>query len=121
MIIKYFGKTVKDEDGPSEGEDAGKIQFINLVEPLLFIVARSKENGSKLTGLALMAIVNMCNYSEDIKDIFIQKNGFQIIINLLESKDDNIMINTLKLVMTLINQKGSESNNGRDLAEENDN
>ena len=25
MIIKYFGKTVKDEDGPAEGEDAGKI------------------------------------------------------------------------------------------------
>ena len=50
-----------------------------MVEPLVQVVSRSKENGvamHKLTALSIMAILNMCNYSEDIKDIFLQKNGF---------------------------------------------
>jgi len=49
-----------------------------------------------------MAIVNMCNFSEDIKDIFLMKNGHQHIMNLLENKDDEIILNTLRLIMTLI-------------------
>lgn len=49
-----------------------------------------------------MAIVNMCNFSEDIKDIFLQKNGFNIINSLLDCKDEEILLNTLKLIMTLI-------------------
>ena len=67
-VIKFFGKSKKggDDDG-----DVGKIEFINLVEPLAEIVSRSKENGAKLTALSVMAIVNMCNFSEDIKDIFL--------------------------------------------------
>jgi hypothetical protein len=68
-IIKFFGKSRKD-DGADEG-DAGKIEFITLVEPLTSIITRSKENGARLTALSVMAIVNMCTFSEDIKDIFL--------------------------------------------------
>ena len=64
MIIKFFGKGGNDEDD-------GKINYINLIEPLITILSRSKENGSKLTGLSVMAIVNMCNFVDDFKDIFI--------------------------------------------------
>lgn len=49
----------------------GKIEFINLVEPLAALLSRAHENGVRLTALSLMAIVNMCNFSEDIKDIFL--------------------------------------------------
>ena len=74
MIIKFFGKKKKDDGG---GDDekmmASKIEFITLIEPLVSIVSRPKDNGFKLTGLAVMAIVNLCDFSEDIKDIFLQK------------------------------------------------
>ena len=56
-----------------------------------------------------MAIVNMCNFSEDIKDIFLSKNGSAVINDLLESKDDEILLNILKLIMSLITQKPSET------------
>lgn len=83
MIIKYFGKKKDKEPGSSGGpasgqdggDDGGKIEFINMVEPLINIINRSRENGTKLTALSLMAIINMSNFSEDIKDIFLQKNG----------------------------------------------
>ena len=69
-----------------------------------------------------MALVNMCNFSEDIKDIFLSKNGSAIINDLLESKDEEILLNILKLIMTLITQKPSETSQiGRTLAEENEN
>lgn len=74
MIIKFFGKKKKDDAaGPASGQDGDdslKIEFITLVEPLVAIVSRPKENGVKLTALSIMSIVNMCNFSEDIKDIF---------------------------------------------------
>jgi len=73
MIIKYFGKNESKDAGAGEGEgDAdGKIEFINLVEPLVQIITKIKESGQKLTALSVMALVNMCNFSEDIKDIFL--------------------------------------------------
>ena len=67
MIIRFFGKQGDD----AEGEARSKIEFITLVEPLIHIVQRPKDNGYKLTGLAVMAICNMLNFSEDIKDIFL--------------------------------------------------
>lgn len=109
MVIRFFGKSKKKDDGGAEANDAGKIEFINMVEPLVNIVSRSKENGDKLTALSLMAIVNMCNFSEDIKDIFLQKNGFLIIIELINSKDEDIVLNTLRLVMTLIAAKQGDT------------
>jgi hypothetical protein len=42
MIIKYFGKHESKDAGGGEGEgDAdGKIEFINLVEPLVQIITK---------------------------------------------------------------------------------
>jgi hypothetical protein len=125
MIIKYFGNKKKDKDQQSQaadgGEDGRKIEFIKLVEPFIQIMSRYKENGVKLTALCIMAVVNMCNYSEDVKDMFIQKNGFHIIYELLESKDEDVLLNTLKLVMTLITKKAGDTTQiGRDLADAND-
>jgi len=118
-IIKFFGK-----DGQSEGDVAdGKIEFINLVEPLATLLSRAHENGVRLTALSLMAIVNMCNFSEDIKDIFLQKNGFLIIVELLNSKDEEILVNCLRLIITLIaaNKSGELNQLGRVFADKNDN
>ena len=69
MIIKYFGK----QDEEDKGEARSKIEFITLVEPLIDIVQRPKDNGYRLTGLAVMSICNMLNFSDDIKDIFMMK------------------------------------------------
>jgi len=68
-----------------------------------------------------MAIVNMCTYSEDIKAIFLRQSGLAIINELLESKDEDILLNNLRLIMTLITQKKSEfSHIGKTLAEDSD-
>ena len=101
----------------------GKIEFINLVEPLATLLSRAHENGVRLTALSLMAIVNMCNFSEDIKDIFLQKNGFLIIVELLNSKDEEILVNCLRLIITLIaaNKSGELNQLGRVFADKNDN
>ena len=73
MIIKLFGPSKGDEE---KDINEIKIEFINLVEPLVAIVKRSQDHGKKMTSLAIMAIVNMCNFTADIKDIFMQKGGF---------------------------------------------
>lgn len=121
MIIKYFGKRKDAKDGAQDiEEDAKKIEFITLVEPLVKIMSRYKESGVKLTALSIMAIVNMCNFSEDVKEMFLTK-GYHIIMELLESKDEDVVVNTLKLIMTLITKKpGDTTQMGRDLAEKKD-
>lgn len=115
MIIIFFGKkkennAVAKPDGPQadKDDDGGKIEFINLVEPLITIINRVDDYGTKLCALSIMALVNMCNYSEDIKDIFLMKNGISIIYGLLDSKNEDILLNNLRLIMTLISQKKSE-------------
>ena len=52
-----------------------------------------------------MSIVNMCDFSDDIKDIFLQRNGIAIIKELMESKDEDILLGALRLIMTLIAPK----------------
>lgn len=127
MIIKYFGggkKKGTDANAPTDiEENAVKIEFINLVEPLIKIMSRYKESGVKLTALSIMAVVNMCNFSEDVKEMFLNTlNGYHIITELLESKDEDVVLNTLKLIMTLITKKQGESTQiGRDIAEKKDN
>jgi hypothetical protein len=123
MIIKYFGGKKKGSDAANAAQDieenAVKIEFINLVEPLIKIMSRFKESGVKLTALSIMAIVNMCNFSEDVKEMFLNTlNGYHIVCELLESKDEDVVLNTLKLIMTLITKKpGDTTQIGRDLAE----
>jgi hypothetical protein len=54
--------------GAKKEEESTKIEFINLVEPLIMTMRESNFN---LASLSASALVNLCNYSEDIKDIFI--------------------------------------------------
>lgn len=51
-----------------KADENSKIEFINLVEPLIITMKNANFN---LTSLAASALVNLCNYSDDIKDIFI--------------------------------------------------
>ena len=78
------------------------MQYINMVEPLAICITKNKQNGSKITVLAIMSIINMCNFTEDIKSIFLQKNGLNLIIELLDSKDDGLLLNTLRLLLVII-------------------
>ena len=59
-----------------------------LIEPIISIISRAKENGQKLTTLAIMAIVNMCNYIDRFKDIYITKSGLMLCMEMLRSKDE---------------------------------
>jgi len=85
QIIKIFGEKRKGgikghtAGGPTPGRDGAtaggpkedenyKIEFISLVEALLKTMKNSNFN---LTSLAASALVNLCNYSDDIKEIFI--------------------------------------------------
>jgi hypothetical protein len=66
------GATPRDsgtlKGGSSRHDESAKIEFINLVDPLIRTMKNSNFN---LAGLSASALVNLCNYSEDIKDIFI--------------------------------------------------
>ena len=81
----------------------------------------SKKLSARLIALATIAIVNMCNESEDIKDIFLKKDGFNMIMNLMESKDEDVLLNSLRLVLTLIaTSDGDTAKIGTIIAEKND-
>lgn len=54
--------------GGKKPDESSKIEFINLVEPLITTMKSSNFN---LASLAASALVNLCNYSDDIKEIFI--------------------------------------------------
>lgn len=122
MIIKHFGRKniqaqrgetphqTPGKVGPERSDDKNnKIDFNALVDPLIKIIKRSQDNGVKLTSYSIMAIINLCNYGDNVKEIFLSKNGFQIIMQLFNSKDEEVLINTLKLVTTLIAQKQHQS------------
>lgn len=66
-IIKYFNglEWQEYESDEDEEEDPG---FNILVEPLTSIISRSKENGSRLTSLSIMSIVNMCKIKSRVID-----------------------------------------------------
>ena len=121
MIIKYFGKLKAKEEGQPDPDGDAKIEFMTLIEPLVLVISRPEDNGPKLTGLALMSIVNMCNFSEDIIDIYLQLDGHFHIMNLLENKDDEIILNTMRLIMTLIKKNtGDEAARGKYMVDFND-
>jgi hypothetical protein len=67
---KTLGETPGAPLGGPKADENSKIEFINLVEPLIRTMKNANFN---LASLAASALVNLCNYSDDIKDIFIQK------------------------------------------------
>eukprot|EP00347_Sterkiella_histriomuscorum_P016136 403354352 len=103
--------------GPSgkKADESHKIEFINLVEPLI----NTMKNGNyNLASLSAQALVNLCNYSDDIKDIFIQKQGLNAILEYLTCKEEDTLQNVLKLLQALINKSETI---GKQICEENNN
>ena len=125
QIIKIFAEKKKKEGGTA-GETAGgaggkkmdessKIEFINLVEPL---IKTMKRNNYNLAALAASALVNLFNYSEDIKDMFIQQQGLNAILEYLTCKEEETLLNILRLLFALITNSEPI---GKLVAEENSN
>jgi hypothetical protein len=85
--------------GAKKEEESTKIEFINLVEPL---IKTMRESNFNLASLSASALVNLCNYSEDIKDIFIQMNGLIAILEYLKCKEEDTLHNVLRLFLALI-------------------
>jgi hypothetical protein len=61
-----------------------------------------KTSNFNLASLSASALVNLCNYSEDIKDIFIQQNGLSAILEYLTCKEEECLLNILRLLLALI-------------------
>ncbi|CDW74435.1 arm repeat protein [Stylonychia lemnae] len=103
--------------GPSmkKADESSKIEFINLVEPLINTMKTGNYN---LASLSTQALVNLCNYSDDIKDIFIQKQGLNAILEYLTCKEEDTLLNILKLLQALINKSETI---GKQISEENNN
>jgi len=80
-------------------DESQKIEFINLVEPLILTMKTANFN---LTSLAASALVNLFNYSDDIKEIFIQKQGLNAILEYLTCKEEDTLLNVLRLLLALI-------------------
>lgn len=72
---------------------------MKLVEPLIQI---AKSDNLKLVALGISALVNLCNFSEDIKGIFFMKSGLLFILEMLRSKREDILTNVIRLILTLI-------------------
>lgn len=75
-----------------------------MVEPLLIAASA---NVHELRVLAVSALVNCCNHSEDIREMFYQKQGDKFLVDMLTSTNDDIyLVCLLKLILTFT--KGSE-------------
>lgn len=61
-----------------------------------------KSDNLELAALATSALVNLCNYSPDIKQIFFTKNGLDLILEYLETKKELILMNVLRLIQVFI-------------------
>ena len=71
------------------------MEFVKLVEPLMQTM---KSDNNELAALATSALVNLCNYSPDIKQIFFTKKGLNVILEQLLQKKEMILVNILRLI-----------------------
>ena len=111
QIIKLFEHSGDgDGSGPAGGKEKSvnrgeddKVEFVQLVEPLMQTM---KSDNQELAALATSALVNLCNYSPDIKQIFETKDGLTLILEFLKSNKEMILLNVLRLIQIFI--AGSE-------------
>ena len=75
-------------DPKRQEEESSKIEFINLVDPLIQTMKNSNYN---LASLSASALVNLCYYSTDIKDIFFQHKGLSAILEYLTCKEEDTL------------------------------
>ena len=61
-----------------------------------------KSDNQELAALATSALVNLCSYSPDIKQIFVTKDGLGVILEYLHSKKEIILLNVLRLIQVFI-------------------
>ena len=61
-----------------------------------------KSDNQELAALAASALVNLCNYSPDIKEIFFQKGGLNVLLEYLTCKREIILLNVLRLIQVFI-------------------
>jgi hypothetical protein len=61
-----------------------------------------KSDNQELAALATSALVNLCSYSPDIKQIFLTKKGLLVILEYLNSKKEIILLNVLRLIQVFI-------------------
>ena len=117
------GDKGKDGDGGGKkalkmnrGED-DKVEFVKLVEPLMQTM---KSDNQELAALATSALVNLCNYSPDIKQIFLTKDGLNVILEYLQTKKEIILLNVLRLIQVFISNSANQEQFTKKIAEAKD-
>jgi len=69
-----------------------------MVKPL---IRAAKAHSQELRVLAVSALVNLCNHSDDIKEMFYQKNGHILLVEMLTSTKDSLyIVSLLKLILS---------------------
>jgi len=99
----------KDGDGGKKSlkinrDEDDKVEFVKLVEPLMQTM---KSDNQELAALATSALVNLCNYSPDIKQIFLTKDGLNVILEYLKTKKEIILLNVLRLIQVFISNSAN--------------
>ena len=98
------------------GED-DKVEFVKLVQPLMQTM---KSDNLELAALATSALVNLCNYSPDIKQIFITNDGLNLILEYLQTKKEIILLNVLRLIQVFIASSENQEQFTKRIAEAKD-
>ena len=126
QIIKLFEQSDSANDkGGKGGDDGGargkgiqndddKVEFVKLVEPLMQTM---KSDNHELAALATSALVNLCNYSPDIKQIFFTKDGLNVILEYLNAKKEIILLNVLRLIQVFIANSANQEQFTKKIAE----
>ena len=82
------------------------MEFIRLIQPLIQVCKLPE-----ISELGIFALVNLCSYSDDIKENFSNKDGLPLVLQLLQSKKESVLKAALRLVLVLI--AGSDLNTRR--------
>ena len=76
-----------------------KIQYSKLTEPL---VQTMKSDNLELASLAISALINLSHYAPESKSIFFALDGMDIIQLFLSSKNEMLLLSTLRLVFAFV-------------------
>ena len=131
QIIKLFQDTEDSKEGGDNKDGDGgakkalkitrsedeKVEFVKLVEPLMQTM---KSDNQELAALATSALVNLCNFSPDIKQIFLTKDGLNVILEYLQTKKEIILLNVLRLIQVFISSSANQEQFTKKIAEAKD-
>lgn len=81
-----------------DNETQEKASFVKIVEPLMRAM---QGDNTELAILSAGALVNLCNHSDDIREIFYQRSGHGILVRtIVQTRDDEMLQTLLKLVLS---------------------